>query len=205
MPDFSLENALRKDGFFVIAGIDEAGRGPLAGPVMAGAVILPVDYKNSVLNDSKKLSGNVREGLYEDLISAPKVIFSSARVDSGEIDEINILQATWRAMAKAFEGLKPRPDVALIDGKPVKNFPARQKAVIKGDSLSLSIAAASIVAKVERDRIMLDYAKIYPEYGFERHKGYGTKAHLDALAQYGPCPIHRFSFAPVARVSGIDR
>ncbi len=198
MPDLTFENNLRSEGFSRIAGIDEAGRGPLAGPVTAGAVVLPANYAHSVLTDSKKLSEKVREDLYEELLADKEIAFSSARVESGEIDEINILQATWVAMGLAFKGILPRPDIALIDGKPVKNFPGKHKAVIKGDSLSLSIAAASIIAKVERDRIMREYAKEYPEYGFEKHKGYGTKAHVAALAKHGPCPIHRFSFAPVA-------
>ena len=121
-------------------------------------------------------------------------------IDVPTIDRINILQSTWQGMAAAFSGLRPRADIALIDGKPVKNFPGDHRAVVKGDSRSLSIAAASIIAKVERDRLMLEYAATYPEYGFERHKGYGTKLHLEALEKYGPCPIHRISFGPVARL-----
>ena len=199
MPDLSFENQLRKEGYRIVAGIDEAGRGPLAGPVMAAAAVVPVDYTHGVLNDSKKLSEKVRECIYDELIGDERVVFASAAVEPDEIDRINILQATYLAMAHAFEKLNPKADIALIDGKPVNNFPGLHKAVVKGDSLSLSIAAASIVAKVERDRIMCDYALEYPEYGFERHKGYGTKVHLEALRKHGPCPIHRRSFAPVAQ------
>ena len=199
MPDLSFENQLRKEGYQIVAGIDEAGRGPLAGPVMAAAAVVPADYTHGVLNDSKKLSEKVRGRIYEELVSDDRVKFTSAAVEPDEIDRINILQATYLAMARAFEKLHPEADIALIDGKPVKNFPGLHKAVVKGDSLSLSIAAASIVAKVERDRIMCDYALEYPEYGFERHKGYGTKMHVEALRKHGPCLIHRRSFAPVAQ------
>ena len=198
MPDLSFENQLRKEGYKSVAGIDEAGRGPLAGPVMAAAAVVPGDYTHGVLNDSKKLTERVRERIYLELIEDERVVFASAVVEPDEIDRINILQATYLAMARAFEKLVPKADIALIDGKPVKNFPGVHKAVVKGDSLSLSIAAASIVAKVERDRIMCDYAEKYPEYGFERHKGYGTKLHREAILKHGPCPIHRRSFAPVA-------
>lgn len=200
MPDLAFENQLRNEGFRLVAGIDEAGRGPLAGPVMAAAAVVPVDYAHSVLNDSKKLTEKVREEIYEELIEDDRVVFVSAAVEPEEIDRVNILQATYLAMARAFEQLRPLPDIALIDGKPVRNFPGLHRAVVKGDSLSLSIAAASIVAKVERDRIMREYAAKYPEYGFERHKGYGTKIHREALKKHGPCPIHRRSFAPVAQM-----
>ena len=201
MPDLKFENELRAAGYASVAGIDEAGRGPLAGPVSAAAVVLPEDYDHKILTDSKKLSEKVRENLYEEIINDPDIRFSSAMVDSGEIDEINILQATWVAMGRAFEGIQPGPDIALIDGKAVGRFPGEHRAVVKGDTLSLSIAAASIIAKVERDRLMRTYAETYPEYGFEKHKGYGTKAHLAALNEFGPCPIHRFSFAPVAQAA----
>lgn len=199
MPDLFHESRLRNEGFGLVAGIDEAGRGPLAGPVTAGAVILPNDYTHRVLNDSKQLSEKAREELYEEITGDERIRWSSASIEPEVIDTINILQATWRAMAAAFEKLIPRPEVALIDGRPVRGFPADHRALVKGDSLSLSIAAASIIAKVERDRLMLTYADQYPEYGFDRHKGYGTAQHLAALKLHGPCPIHRRSFAPVAQ------
>ena len=200
MPDLSHENLLRSEGFLLIAGIDEAGRGPLAGPVTAGAVILPTGYAHGVLNDSKQLSEKSREALYKEITEDTRIYWASASVEPGEIDVINILQATYLAMGKAFEKLAPCPDIALIDGRPVRGFPGQHRALVKGDSLSLSIAAASVIAKVERDRLMLEYAAIYPEYGFERHKGYGTAFHLAALKKHGPCPIHRRSFAPVAQM-----
>jgi len=200
MPDLSHERQWRAAGFARIAGIDEAGRGPLAGPVTAAAVVLPEGYEHSLLNDSKQLSEKRRETLYAEITSDPRILWASARVEAEEIDRINILRATHLAMARAFEKLLPRPDLALIDGRPVKSFPGEHRALVKGDSLSLSIAAASIIAKVERDRLMLESAALYPGYGFERHKGYGTAAHLEALNRLGPCPIHRRSFAPVAQL-----
>ncbi|MCB1203204.1 MAG: ribonuclease HII [Verrucomicrobiae bacterium] len=200
MPDLEHENHWRAQGFALVAGIDEAGRGPLAGPVVAAAVVLPDDYEHGMLNDSKQLSEKRREALYDELVSDSRVIRASASVEAGEIDRINILRATHLAMRLAFEQLEPRPDLALIDGKPVKGFPGEHRALVKGDSLSLSIAAASIIAKVERDRFMLDAASRFPGYGFERHKGYGTAAHLEALRRLGPCPLHRASFAPVAQL-----
>lgn len=200
MPDLSHERHWRAAGFARIAGIDEAGRGPLAGPVTAAAVVLPDDYEHPILNDSKQLGEKRRDALYEEITRDPRIVWASARVEADEIDRINILRATHLAMARAFEKLLPRPDLALIDGKPVKSFPGEYRAIVKGDSLSLSIAAASIIAKVERDRIMLAFAGSFPGYGFERHKGYGTAAHLEALNRLGPCPIHRRSFAPVAQL-----
>ncbi len=204
MPDFSIEDQLMAEGFRPVAGVDEAGRGPLAGPVVAAAAVLPEGFGTEGLDDSKKLSAARREQLYRE-ITAPGsgVIWASARVDAAEIDEINILQATYRAMAGAAGGLSPAPAIAIIDGKPVRGFPFPQRAVVKADGKSLSVAAASIIAKVERDRIMVDFASRYPQYGFERHKGYGTKGHLEALRTYGPCPIHRQSFSPVAACAGI--
>ncbi|MBP83374.1 MAG: ribonuclease HII [Verrucomicrobiales bacterium] len=199
MPDLSHEAALRKEGFQRIAGIDEAGRGPLAGPVSVAVAVLPESYKNSVLNDSKVLSENIRQKLYNEIIEDDRIVWALEMVDASEIDRINILQATWVGMRRAFLKLEPPAEIALIDGKPIQGFPAEHRALVKGDSLSLSIAAASVIAKVERDRLMREYAEMYPEYGFERHKGYGTKAHLEALQKYGPCPIHRRSFGPVAK------
>lgn len=198
MPDLSLENNLRDEGFSLIAGIDEAGRGPLAGPVSVAAVILPPDFTHEVLTDSKKLTEKKREVLYEEITSNKEIIWNSVHLESSVIDEINILQATWKGMADAFSGLPTAADIALIDGKPIQNFPGQYQNIIKGDSKSLSIAAASIIAKVERDRLMKEFGEKYPHYGFEKHKGYGTKAHLEALNEHGPCEIHRMSFAPVA-------
>jgi len=199
MPDLFHEEQLHAEGFQLVAGIDEAGRGPLAGPVTAAAVILPDGYTHRVLTDSKQLTEKVREELYDEIIKDERIRWASAMVEAGEIDKINILRATWRAMTSAFESLVPRADVALIDGRPVRDFPGTHRALVKGDSLSLSIAAASVIAKVERDRLMLAYAEQYPEYGFDRHKGYGTAGHLAALRKHGPCPIHRWSFAPVSQ------
>ena len=183
------------------AGIDEAGRGPLAGPVVAAAAILPLSFRHSSLNDSKQLSEKKREAIYEELKADERIIWNSAAVDSRQIDKINILKATHAAMKCATEGLSTKPDAVLIDGLEVKGFPIHQKALVKGDSISLSIAAASVIAKVERDRLMLKFAEKYPEYGFEKHKGYGTKLHLEQLRRHGPCPIHRQSFRPVAQLS----
>jgi ribonuclease HII len=199
MPDFSHEAFWRAEGFHRIAGIDEAGRGPLAGPVTAAAVILPEGFEHPVLNDSKQLPEKKREALYAELTTDSRVLWASASVGSGEIDRINILRATHLAMALAFGKLKPKPDLALIDGRPVKDFPAEHRAIVKGDSLSLSIAAASIIAKVARDRFMREAEERYPGYGFGKHKGYGTAEHLEALRVLGPCPLHRRSFAPVAQ------
>jgi ribonuclease HII len=197
MPDLSFESQLQKAGYRLVAGIDEAGRGPLAGPVSVAAVILPKGYHHGVLNDSKKLSPRKREAIYEEITNHPDIIWHSVQIDAQIIDQINILQATWQGMAAAFSGLSLKADIALIDGRPIKHFPGEHQAVVKGDSLSLSIAAASIIAKVERDRLMMKYARQYPEYGFDRHMGYGTKVHLAALQKHGPCAIHRLSFAPV--------
>lgn len=205
MPDLSHEQSWRDRGIELIAGIDEAGRGPLAGPVSAAAVVLPLDYFHGVLNDSKLLTERRREDLYIEITQDSTIRWASAMVSPAEIDEINILQATWLAMRRAFEGLLPPADMALIDGKPVKDFPARHEAIVKGDSKSLSIAAASIIAKVERDRYMKQMAADYPQYGFERHKGYGTKAHREAIERHGPCPIHRRSFAPISELTGFSR
>lgn len=200
MPTLEFETRLRAAGHRHVAGIDEAGRGPLAGPVVAAAVILPDDFEHSWLNDSKKLSAKKRDLLYDEITGSDSIIWASAFVDPEEIDRINILQATYLAMRTALAALKTVADAALIDGKPVPGFPIFHEGVIKGDSLSLSIAAASIIAKVERDRQMCEFAKTWPGYGFEQHKGYGTKQHLAALQQHGPCPIHRRSFAPVAQL-----
>lgn len=187
------ENALCEHGFSSIAGVDEAGRGPLAGDVFAAAVILPKTYLPEGLNDSKKLSEKKREKLYDD-ICANAISISVGRATSEEIDEINILQATYLSMRRAVLGLSIKPDYVLIDGNPVSDMPFNHASIIKGDSLSLSIAAASIIAKVSRDRYMKEMDSIYPGYGFAVHKGYGTKAHKEAVWEKGPCPIHRRTF-----------
>ena len=181
------------DGFQLVCGVDEAGRGPLAGPVCAAAVILPRDLRIEGLNDSKKLTDKKRRALY-DIITANAAAYGIAFADEKEIDEINILQATFRAMARAMEQLTIRPQLALIDGNRAADFGLPVQTIVGGDGLSASIAAASILAKVTRDRLMEQYAEAYPQYGFEVHKGYGTKRHYAALTEYGPCPIHRMSF-----------
>ena len=200
MPDLFFEKKLVESGYKYIAGVDEAGRGPLAGPVVAAAVILPENFNCDQLNDSKKLSPSKREKIYNELMNVnSKVISAFAVIDEGVIDQINILRATHMAMAQASSNLSIEPSFVIIDGMPIKDFPFNNESIIKGYSKSLSIAAASVIAKVERDRIMLNYSKEYPEYKFEKHKGYGTKLHLDALKKFGPCKIHRKSFAPVKK------
>lgn len=199
MPTLDHENTLRAAGFRIVAGVDEAGRGPLAGPVCVAAVVLPDDFTHEVLNDSKQLSEVKRERLYHEITADPRILWHCVSIEPAEIDRINILQATWEGMRRAALGLKSVPDAALIDGKPVKRFPLHQVALVKGDSLSYSIAAASIIAKVTRDRLMVAMARKHPEYGFEIHKGYPTPAHLAALKRHGPCPHHRRSFGPVAQ------
>lgn len=179
--------------FELICGVDEAGRGPLAGPVCAAAVILPKGLVIPGLNDSKKLSDKRRRELFP-IIQQEAVSFGIAFASQEEIDEINILQATFLAMCRAMEQLNPQPEFALIDGNRETDFGVPCKTVIKGDSLSANIAAASVLAKVTRDNWMMEAAEKYPGYGFEIHKGYGTKAHYAALEKLGPCPIHRRSF-----------
>ncbi|MBQ8303518.1 MAG: ribonuclease HII [Clostridia bacterium] len=194
MPDFSYENEKREQGYKFVCGIDEAGRGPLAGPVCAAAVILPPDLDFEGVNDSKKLSEKKREMLYEE-ITKKAVSWSVAFASVNEIEEHNILGATYIAMQRAVESLKVPADFALIDGNrtpPSLKIPSLT--VIKGDSKSLSIAAASIIAKVTRDRLLLEYDAIYPQYKFSQHKGYGTKVHIEAIREFGPCDIHRPSF-----------
>jgi ribonuclease HII len=192
------EHHFKSAGFVRIAGIDEAGRGPLAGPVVAAACILPEGALFEHLNDSKQLSAAQRELLYSQITSFPLVEFGLGMVDAAAIDQINILQATFAAMRQAVANLSLPPDYLLIDGHQIPAFKIPSKALIKGDSLSLSIAAASILAKVTRDRIMEQYDAQWPDYGFKKHKGYGTKQHLEALKKNGPTPIHRLSFAPIS-------
>lgn len=178
----------------VICGVDEAGRGPLAGPVCAAAVILPMDLEIEGLNDSKKLTEKRREALY-DIILNKAVAYGIAFASEKEIDEINILQATFLAMRRAVEQLKTKPSLVLVDGNRAPELGALPvKTIVKGDSLSANIAAASILAKVTRDRLMVELDGTYPQYGFSVHKGYGTKVHYAALTEHGPCPIHRRSF-----------
>jgi len=197
----SLEHELRLSGsgYSVIAGIDEAGRGPLAGSVFVSAVVLPRGFIPQGINDSKKLTPRVRERLHQQLTSEPDVLWAVAKKSAAEIDRLNILRATHAAMRAAWELLEPRPDHVLIDGLPVPQFPCPQTALVGGDAISLSIAAASIIAKVERDREMEKMDRLYPEYGFAKHKGYPTPEHFAKLRLHGPCPIHRRSFAPVAQ------
>ena len=177
----------------LICGVDEAGRGPLAGPVVAAAVMLPKDEEILFLNDSKKLSEKKREALFDE-IKEKAVSYGIGIVDHERIDEINILQATYEAMRKAVEALDPQPDICLNDAVTVPGIQIKQVPIIKGDAKSVSIAAASILAKVTRDRLMVELGKKYPEYGFEKHKGYGTKAHTEAILRYGPVPEHRRTF-----------
>lgn len=191
---FAYEKQAQTQGFSAICGIDEAGRGPLAGPVFAAAVVLPPGCVIEGLNDSKKLTEKTREILFDE-IQNKAVSYAVAFATESEIDEINILQATYLAMTRACKALSPAADYALVDGNRMPpNLPVPGETVVKGDALSASIAAASILAKVSRDRLMLQLDSLYPEYQFAKHKGYGTKLHRERLLQYGPCPIHRRSF-----------
>ncbi len=200
-PTFAYEDAWRKRGHRLIAGIDEAGRGPLAGPVCVSAVVLPDGFEHKSLNDSKLLTEKSRERIYEELMSCRDLMWSVVMAHVAEVDAVNILQATYAAMRRAALALEPRPHIVLIDGLPVPDFPLPHEAIVAGDSISLSIAAASVIAKVTRDRFMKEAAQQHPRYGFEKHKGYATAEHLEALRKHGPCPLHRRSFAPVAEVS----
>ena len=192
--DYFYEQNAVNAGYKVVCGIDEAGRGPLAGPVHAAAVILPIGLEIEGLNDSKKLSEKKREQLF-DVICEKAIDYSIGVATEKEIDEINILNATFLAMHRAVEGLKIKPDYALIDGNQYPKIPfVAEETVVKGDAKSMSIAAASILAKVSRDRFMLEKAKEYPEYCFEKHKGYGTKVHYEAIKEFGPSPMHRLTF-----------
>ena len=201
---FEFERILWAQGITRIAGVDEAGRGPLAGPVVAAAAILPARWAESGLpaelaglNDSKQLTETRREEYFGFLTRCAEIEFAIAMVDAGVIDEINILQATHRAMNDALAQLQPLPPHALVDGHPVKTLRIPQTAIVKGDARSYSIAAASVLAKVTRDRLMREYHLRFPEYGFAEHKGYGTARHLAAIAAHGPCLIHRKTFAPL--------
>ena len=193
MLDFSYEKEAHENGFEVVCGVDEAGRGPLAGPVFAAAVILPENYSHEILNDSKKLSEKKRDLVYDDIIK-DAVAWSVGIATEKEIDDINILNATFLAMKRAVDGLSIKPDLAYIDGNQYPKTGVKEVTIIKGDSKCMSVAAASIIAKVSRDRFMLKIAEEYPQYQFEKHKGYGTKVHTEAILKYGPCPIHRRTF-----------
>lgn len=190
---WEIEHSYFAKGMKLICGVDEAGRGPLAGPVCAAAVILPADLEIPGLNDSKKLSDKRRRELFP-VIKEQALAYGIAFADHSEIDEINILQATFLAMERAIKLLNIQPDLVLIDGNRTKDFGIPAVPVIHGDGLSANIAAASVLAKVTRDDYMMEMAQNYPQYGFDIHKGYGTKAHYAALTEYGPCPIHRMSF-----------
>ncbi len=204
---FEFERALWTQGMTRVAGVDEAGRGPLAGPVFAAAVVLPSKWAESGLpdeltglNDSKQLTVVQREKFFAFLTACPEVQFAIAQVGAGQIDALNILRATHRAMNDALAQLQPAPEHALVDGRPVKTMLVPHTAIVKGDARSYSIAAASVLAKVARDRLMLEFDRQWPKYGFAEHKGYGTEQHLAAITAHGPCPIHRRSFAPLRPV-----
>ena len=190
---WAIENSLYAEGYKMICGVDEAGRGPLAGPVCAAAVILPKGLELPGLNDSKKLTDKKRRELFP-IIKEQAIAYGIGLASHEEIDEINILQATYLAMERAIAQLEGKADFALIDGNRAKDFGLPVRTVVKGDSLSANIAAASVLAKVTRDDLMVELAEKYPEYGFEIHKGYGTKAHYAALREHGPSPIHRMTF-----------
>lgn len=195
-PADEFEQEARRRGYRRIAGLDEAGRGPLAGPVVAAAVIWPVHAGSIGIDDSKRLSEEARERLYH-LILERAVGVGVGSADAAEIDALNVLEATRLAMVRALAGLSPPPDYVLTDAVTIPALSIPLRPIIKGDALSLSIAAASIVAKVTRDRLMVEYHDLYPQYNFLSHKGYGTSEHLRLLAQFGPSPIHRLSFGPV--------
>ena len=190
---FEYDISVKEEGYNIICGVDEAGRGPLAGPVVACAIIMKEDFIIPEVNDSKKLTEKKREALY-DVILENALSCSVAFVHEKEIDEINILNATMKAMETAINGLKVKPDLALIDGNQNRGITSSNRTVVKGDAKSYNIAAASIIAKVSRDRFIIKMDELYPEYGFKKHKGYGTKEHMDAIRKYGPCEIHRRSF-----------
>src|SRR2546428_4650076 len=196
---FRYEKKLRATGVIRIAGIDEAGSGALAGPVVAAATVLPEKFRHRKLNDSKQLAPELRETIYDQLVSNAEIPWDVGIVDHIEIDRINILRATHQAMRIALAALTVPPEHVLIDGLPVIPFPLPQTAIIDGDCISLSIAAASVIAKVTRDRMMRDFCAQFPQYSFSQHKGYGTELHLLKLHEFGPCPIHRRSFEPVAQ------
>ncbi len=199
--DFSYENEAYSKGYAYVCGIDEAGRGPLAGPVYAAAVILPKDYSHEILNDSKKLSEKRREQVFEDIVR-DCVSFAVAAATESEIDEINILNASFLAMKRAVLGLSLKPDFAYVDGDKLPHTGIKEEAIIKGDAKCMSVAAASVIAKVSRDRHMLELAEKYPEYRFDRHKGYGTALHYQMIEKYGISPVHRKTFLKNIKIWG---
>lgn len=202
MLDFSYEIEAHENGYNVVCGVDEAGRGPLAGPVFAAAVILPENYSHEILNDSKKLSEKKRDLVYDDIVR-DAICWSVGTADEKEIDEINILNATFLAMKRAVDGLKIKPDLAYIDGNQYPKTGIKEITIVKGDSKCMSVAAASIIAKVSRDRFMLEIAEKYPEYQFSKHKGYGTKLHYEMIEKYGVSPVHRRTF--LKKILGEDK
>lgn len=193
MLTYEHEKSLKNEGYVSVCGVDEAGRGPLAGPVVAAACILPIDCEIEGLNDSKKLSEKKRDALF-DIIKEKAISYSIAMASNEEIDKFNILNATMLAMARAIEGLPIKADFAIVDGNCIRNFPIPAATLVKGDAKSPSIAAASILAKVTRDRLCLEMDQRYPEYNFKKHKGYPTKEHMELVIKHGPCPLHRKTF-----------
>lgn len=198
------ETAARKKGFRAIAGIDEAGRGPLAGPVVAAACIIPAGFYIENVNDSKQLTPEVRRRIFKHLITSPEICYGVGIVDAEEIDRINILQATIQAMLIAVSQLSRKPDLLLVDGLHLEHPSVPCQKIIKGDTLSQSIAAASVIAKETRDEMMHGFDALWPVYGFKSHKGYGTRQHILALSQHGPCPLHRRTFEPVKSLISLE-
>jgi len=198
------EKRLREQGFLHIAGIDEAGRGPLAGPVVAAACIWPPDFILAYLNDSKQLTPERRDQLFNQITADSRIAYGIGIVSNERIDTINILRATFEAMQIAVKNLPEPPDYLLIDGSQLPAFDYPVLGIVRGDAISISIAAASVLAKVTRDRIMQEEAKKWPQYGFEQHKGYGTEQHIEAIRRFGPCPLHRKSFDPIKSLLMFD-
>jgi len=209
MTDWTYEQQARAEGYEIIVGLDEAGRGPLAGPVVAAAVVLPAGFDASGIRDSKIMTAKAREKMYA-RITSEAVAYGVGIIGPEVIDEINILRATHLAMRTALEDLGLGFDYILVDGRPVPDLPRPSRAIVKGDSLSVSIGAASIIAKVTRDSIMVEMDRLYPEYGFAGHKGYFCKSHIEAIDRQGPCACHRKSFSPISeriancRLPGLD-
>jgi ribonuclease HII len=201
MPSLRHEKRAYDAGATIVAGVDEAGRGPLAGPVVAATAILPRDFRHKTLNDSKQLTPQQRDEIYAGLTTNPAITWAVGVSDVEIIDAYNILRATWRAMVLALDALPVKPDFVLVDGLRVPAIRIKQKPIVGGDAKSFSIAAASVIAKVTRDRMMLTIHEQFPQYNFAQHKGYATREHLAALGRFGPCPIHRKTFEPVRLVN----